>query len=182
MEYGYRLGLVDETRYQAFREKCECIEKGKAKLAKTTVSPLSTELLELMERKRSPMPTHGATLIELLRRPELTYNDMKCLSEMPCFATEVEEQIEIQVKYKGYIDKQIAQVKQYEQLEKKLLPLDADYHSIKGLSLEAREKLAEVIPESLGQASRVPGVTPSDIQVLVLYLEQRSRLRGGANE
>ena len=178
---GYAVGLIDEARYQACEEKRRQIEEGKARLAELTISPKHPALPTLMDKRKSPMPQHGITLLELLRRPELSYGDLKVLPEMPSYSQAVEEQIEIQVRYQGYIEKQEAQVRQFVQLEERLLPPDADYGAIKGLSLEAREKLALARPLSLGQASRITGVTPADIQVLLLYMEQRRR-SGGVQE
>lgn len=166
---GYEEGLADETRYQACEQKRRQIEEGKTKLGKTTVSPKSQQLNALMTSKKSALPAHGLTLLELLRRPEITYEDMKILPEMPSYPAEVEEQIEIQVRYQGYIDKQEAQVRQFNQMEGKLLPESLNYKEIKGLSLEAREKLEAVKPQSIGQASRITGVSPADIQVLLIY-------------
>ena len=173
--FGYGIGLADESRYLACEEKRRLIGEGIAILAKTTISPKNERLAELMTRKNTPAPAHGVTLLELLRRPELSYDDLKTLPETPAYPREVEEQIEIQIRYQGYIEKQEAQVRQFNQLEEKVLPSDADYGMIGGLSLEAREKLTLAKPRSLGQASRITGVTPADVQVLLIYLEQRRR-------
>ena len=172
---GYAVGLVSEARYLACEEKRKLIEEGKAALATCTISPKNPYLAGVMAEAGSPMPEHGITLLELLRRPELSYTLLKRLPEMPVYPAEVEEQIGIQVRYKGYIEKQEAQVRQFALLEEKRLPADAAYETILGLSLEAREKLARYRPVSLGQASRIIGVSPADIQVLLLYLEQRRR-------
>jgi tRNA uridine 5-carboxymethylaminomethyl modification enzyme len=181
--FGYQVGLVVESRYLACEEKRRLIEEGKARLAGTTISPKDGLLAELMAKRKTPAPAHGITLLELLRRPELSYEDLKVLKEMPAYEQEVEEQIEIQVRYQGYIEKQEAQVRQFNQWEAKMLPTDIDFGAISGLSLEAREKLNLTKPQSLGQASRITGVTPADIQVLLIFLElqyatdkQRQRL------
>ncbi len=176
---GYELGLIKEERYQALLEKQHLIEEGKKLLASLILSPKDPLLAALMEERGSAMPLHGITLLELLRRPELSYEDLKRFSGVPAYPPEVEEQIEIQVRYQGYIEKQEAQVRQFNQLEKKLLPRDVDYESLKGLSLEAREKLNRLQPYSLGQASRITGVTPADINVLLLFLEQRRARKEG---
>ena len=172
---GYQIGLASESRYRACEEKRKRIEEGKARLAEITVSPKNTTLADLMAKRNSAMPAHGMTLAELLRRPELSYDDIKRLPGTPAYPPEVEEQIEIQIRYQGYIEKQEAQVRQFNQAEVKALPADIDYETIKGLSKEAREKLSFAKPGSLGQASRITGVTPADIQVLLIYLEQRRR-------
>ncbi len=179
---GYELGLISEERYRACEEKRASIEEGKKILGSLTLSPKDPLLIALMEEKGSAMPLHGITLLELLRRPEISYKDLKRFTGMPAYLPEVEEQIEIQVRYQGYIEKQEAQVRQFNQLEKKRLPQDVDYEELKGLSLEAREKLNRLKPYSLGQASRITGVTPADINVLLLFLEHRKGLKGGGPE
>jgi tRNA uridine 5-carboxymethylaminomethyl modification enzyme len=170
-ELGHQIGLLSEERYQAFLQKKSCIEAGLSKLEETVVSPKDEVLNALLSRHNSTVPKHGITLAELLRRPELSYEDLKALPQMPRYAADVEEQLEIQIKYEGYIKKQISQVQQFNKLEKKMLPQDMDYMQLKGLSMEAREKLNQHRPQSIGQASRITGVTPADITVLLIYLE-----------
>ena len=172
---GYEIGLIKESRYLACEEKKSQIEEGKIRLEETVISPKNPVLINLMKAKNNAMPEHGLTLLELLRRPEMSYADLKALPGMPAYPEEVEEQIGIQVRYQGYIEKQEAQVRQFNQMEEKVLPADAEYGALKGLSSEAKEKLDSRRPLSIGQASRIPGVSPSDIQVLLLYLEQRRR-------
>jgi tRNA uridine 5-carboxymethylaminomethyl modification enzyme len=179
---GYMIGLATPERYKACEEKRKLINEGISILTNTTISPKSAQLAALMAEKNITALTHGVTLLELLKRPELTYDDLKSLSETPVYTPEIEEQIRIQVRYKGYIDKQEAQVRQFNQLEEKALPPDANYSSISGLALEAREKLDMMKPRSIGQASRITGVTPADIQVLLIYLEQRKRMLWAAVE
>ena len=172
---GYEIGLIEESRYLACEEKRKQIEEGKRLLEETVISPKNPALIKLMHTKNSAMPEHGITLLDLLRRPEMSYAELKVLPGMPVYPEEVEEQIGIQIRYQGYIEKQEAQVRQFSQMEEKILPADAEYGALKGLSSEAKEKLEQRRPPSLGQASRIPGVSPSDIQVLLLYLEQRRR-------
>jgi len=173
-EAGYRVGLLSEARYQIFLQKKAMIEEGFKTLRETVISPKDEILIELMTENHSVLPKHGLTLLELLRRPELSYAALKALPQMPKYPLEVEEQLDIQVRYEGYIDKQEAQVRQFNKLEQKSLPQDVDFISIQGLSMEAREKLNLHKPETLGHASRITGITPADISVLLIYLEQQN--------
>ena len=136
-------------------------------------------LRALLTEKKSAVPAHGISLLELLRRPELTYEDLLRLPETPDYPEEIKEQLDIQVRYQGYIEKQEAQVRQFIRLEQKPLPDDLDYEAISGLSLEAREKLSQRRPESIGQAQRITGVTPADISVLLIYLGQKGEGKDG---
>jgi tRNA uridine 5-carboxymethylaminomethyl modification enzyme len=174
-EEGHRIGLLSDHRYQAFLEKKAMIEEGMKVLRETVISPKDVTLIETLTKADSVLPKHGITLIELLRRPELSYRTLKALPQMPSYPDDVEEQLDIQVRYEGYIEKQEAQVRQFNKLEQKALPQGSDYLSIQGLSLEAREKLDLLRPETLGQASRITGITPADISVLLIYLEQKSQ-------
>lgn len=174
-EAGYRIGLLPEARYRAFLEKKAMIEEGIKALRDTVISPKDEIMLKTLTKAGSVLPKHGITLMELLRRPELSYQTLKALPQMPSYPEEVEEQLDIQVRYEGYIEKQEAQVRQFNKLEQKALPQDADYLPIQGLSLEAREKLNLHRPETLGQASRITGITPADISVLLIYLEQQNQ-------
>ena len=172
---GFTTGLLPESRYRACEQKRKMIDEGKARLEATVVSPKTPEMAGMIRRTNSTAPAHGISLADLLRRPEISYADLHTLPETPAYPPEVQEQIEIQIRYQGYIEKQEAQVKKTNQLENQALPADCDYDAIKGLSLEAREKLNESKPDSIGQASRIPGVSPADVQVLLLFLEQRKR-------
>jgi len=174
-EAGYRIGLLPEARYRAFLEKKAMIEEGIKALRDTVISPKDETMLKTLTKAGSVLPKHGITLMELLRRPELSYQTLKALPQMPSYPEEVEEQLDIQIRYEGYIEKQEAQVRQFNKLEQKALPQDADYLPIQGLSLEAREKLNLHRPETLGQASRITGITPADISVLLIYLEQQNQ-------
>lgn len=173
-EEGHRIGLLSDPRYQALLEKKAMIDEGMKVLRETVISPKDETLIKTLTKADSVLPKHGITLIELLRRPELSYQTLKELPQMPSYPDEVEEQLDIQVRYEGYIEKQEAQVRQFNKLELKVLPQGTDYLSIHGLSLEAREKLDLLRPETLGQASRITGITPADISVLLIYLEQKS--------
>lgn len=174
-EIGRKIGLVSDERYRAFQEKLRLLEREKEWIEKTRIRP-TEEVQEFLARKGSAPLKGGITLKELLKRPEITYSDLIELTgnqrEVP---QEVAEQVEIQVKFAGYIEKQEAHVAKMEKLEKKKIPLDFDYSRVKGLSSEAREKLSLIKPRTLGQASRIPGVSPADVSVLMLYLEQRKK-------
>jgi tRNA uridine 5-carboxymethylaminomethyl modification enzyme len=177
---GYQIGLISEERYQAFCEKVQMIDKEIKRVKKTTISP-SKELNELLvSRGTSEMKT-GQRAVELIRRPQLGYDDvMQFDSSRPELPREVTEQVEIEIKYEGYIKKQLSQVEEMRKLEGKALSSDLDYDSISGLRLEAIEKLKKVRPLNIGQASRISGVSPADISVLLIYLEQhRQRSQEG---
>ena len=172
-EKGYAVGLAGEERLAACLRKKELIQEGLNRLKAVTLSPKNPELVHLLEEKGSALPTRGISLLELLRRPEISYEDLLRLPETPDYPDEIREQLDIQVRYQGYIEKQELKVQQFNRLEQKKLPADLDYEKISGLSLEAREKLSLRRPEFLGQAQRITGVTPADISVLLIYLEQR---------
>lgn len=174
---GYRLGLISEARYQCFLQKVEAIETEIARLKSTTISP-SEGLNELLvSRETSPMTT-GQRAAELLRRPQMHYEDIKRFdAQAPELSREISEQVEVEIKYEGYIKKQLLQVEEMRRMEHKLLPEELDYRAISGLRLEAVEKLARVRPLNIGQASRVSGVSPADVSVLLIWLEQH-RQRG----
>ena len=131
---------------------------------------------EFLTKNNSSQITNGVKLSELLRRTEITYEKLKEIDEdRPKLDREVEEEVEIQVKYEGYIKLQEQQVEKFKKLEKKLLPNDINYSDLKGLRIEARQKLDKIKPESVGQASRISGVSPADVSVLLIYLEQMKK-------
>ena len=175
---GYRLGLVPEERMQAVTEKYAAVEAEIYRLEHTGI-PGSQELNRLLTERGSAAVTDGARLIDLLRRPQMTYDELMTFDpHAPALPKAVREQVEISVKYEGYIRRQLSQVEEFEKLEQHALPADADYTSIQGLRLEAREKLNAVRPLNLGQASRISGVSPADMGALMIYLEKR----GSKNE
>ena len=175
---GYKLGLVPEERMQAVAEKYAAVEAEIYRLEHTGI-PGSRELNRLLTERGSAAVTDGARLIDLLRRPQMTYDELMTFDpHAPALPKAVREQVEISVKYEGYIRRQLSQVEEFEKLEQYALPADADYASIQGLRLEAREKLNAVRPLNLGQASRISGVSPADMGALMIYLEKR----GGKNE
>lgn len=171
---GYELGLISPERYAAFQEKQSLIEAEVQRLNKTVIGGTHEVNEKLAELGTTPLK-HGVTLADLLRRPELKYEDLKALAEFTDLPLAVTEQVEIRVKYQGYLARQEAAIERFERMEKKLLPTDLAYDQIRGLSKEAVARLSEVRPTSVGQASRVSGVTPADISVLVVYLEQMQR-------
>ena len=175
---GYSLGLMPEERMQAVAEKYAAVEAEIYRLEHTGI-PGSWELNRLLTERGSAAVTDGARLIDLLRRPQMTYDELMTFDpHAPALPKAVREQVEISVKYEGYIRRQLSQVEEFEKLEQHALPADADYASIQGLRLEAREKLNAVRPLNLGQASRISGVSPADMGALMIYLEKR----GSKNE
>lgn len=175
-EIGYKMGLVEAERYKLFERKRILIEKEKERLERTIV-PVNSNTKKIMQQINSAeMPQQGITLAGLLRRPEISYKELLMLpvehEELP---EEVREQVTIQVKYDGYIKKQQAQAERIKRLEEKKFPAEINFDQVNGISMEAREKLKAIRPVSIGQASRINGVTPADISVLLIYLEQIRR-------
>lgn len=169
---GYEIGLISKERYQAYREKVAQIEAERKRLAGLSLPPTPALNRMLEEKGTTPIST-GIRAIELIRRPQLGYADViRFDPTAPALDFAVTEQVEIGLKYEGYIQKQLAQVEQMRRLEQKALPEQMDYTAILGLSLEAREKLARVRPRNIGQASRISGVSPADVSVLLIWLEQ----------
>ncbi len=171
---GHRVGLISDERMAQVQEKYDAVAREIRRLERTGVGS-SDALNALLTEKGTTPVTEGARLIDLLRRPQLTYADLAPFdSAAPHLSPAVREQVEISVKYEGYIRRQLKQVAEFEKLERHALPDGFDYSAIQGLRLEAREKLAEVQPRNLGQASRISGVSPADIAALMIALE-RSR-------
>ncbi|HLR79569.1 MAG TPA: tRNA uridine-5-carboxymethylaminomethyl(34) synthesis enzyme MnmG [Bacillota bacterium] len=169
---GYELGLISEERYQAFVEKKEAITKEKDRLYKLIIKP--TEAVQQMLKQAKATPLKDAVrAYNLLKRPEISYEMLeKVIETDPSLSLEVKEQVEIQIKYEGYIKKAREQVERMLKMEDKKIPQNIDYDAISGLASEAKEKLKKVRPLSVGQASRIAGVNPADISILVVYLEQ----------
>src|SRR6056297_2023333 len=172
---GYEAGLVSEERYNNYKKKIKLIDEALEFLKNNRVTPTS-EVREKLEELDSGNLSQPATLEKLLRRPELKFDDIKYfVKELPDYPKEVKEQVEIQVKYKGYIERQESQIEQFKKMENKKIPEDIEYSELENLRIEAREKLDKVKPDSLGQASRISGVSPSDISVLMIYFEKRKQ-------
>ena len=169
---GYKLGLISGERMRAVEEKYAAVEAEVKRLEHTGIAGCEALNRLLTDRGSAPV-TDGARLIDLLRRPQMTYDELMTFDPgAPALPKAVREQVEISVKYEGYIRRQLSQVEEFEKLEQHALPADLDYSGIQGLRLEAREKLAAVRPVNLGQASRISGVSPADMGALMIYLEK----------
>lgn len=174
---GHEIGLISEERYRRFLEKMEQIRTEKARVSKVNVPP-SPELNELLVSRGTTEVSTGIKLDELIRRPQLTYAELASFDpDRPSLPAAVGEQVEIQLKYDGYIKKQLLEVEEQKRLESRKLPADQDYAEISGLRLEAREKLNRVKPADVGQAARISGVNPADISTLLIWLEQNGGTR-----
>ena len=172
---GHEIGLISDERYTAFLHKKAAVEQEKERLTRLIIKP-GEHTNKVLEGIGSSPIKSGVTLAELIRRPEVGYANTAALDpERPVLSDAVCEQVEVQIKYDGYIKKQVAQVEQFKKMEKKLIPENIDYTAIGGLRLEAVEKLTDIQPKSMGQASRISGVSPADLSVLLIYLEQNRR-------
>ena len=169
---GYEAGLVDEETYQKTLDKQKAIEEELRRTEHVTIGG-NQEVQALLEKKGSTLLKSGTTLAELIRRPELTYDDLAPIDkDRPVLPWDVKQQVEINLKYEGYIKRQLKQVEQFKKLEEKKIPEEIDYEKVGSLRIEARQKLELYRPVSIGQASRISGVSPADISVLLVYLEQ----------
>lgn len=173
-ELGRQLGLVDDSRYEKFCTKRSALERTLSELGKINISPNEENNAKLTAMGSTPLRS-GISLLDLLRRKEITYNKLQQAFELPELDSQTAEQVEIHAKYEGYIVKQRQEVERALKLENKKIPADIDYHEIKELSAEAAEKLDKVKPTSIGQASRISGVSPADINVLMIALEVKRR-------
>ncbi len=178
---GYDIGLVSVERYNRFENKKEIFNQEMERLKSTYIKP--NEANEFLRKSNSSEINSSISLKDLLKRPELNYEALKEIdNERPNIGRDITNQCDIQMKYEGYISKQLRQIDQFKKLENKRLFPEIDYSSIQGIRLEAREKLDLIKPLSVGQASRISGVSPADISVLLIYLEQQRRKRGENNE
>lgn len=174
---GYDVGLVKEDRYRRYVEKKQIVEKETERLRKRIVQP--GEVKEFLEKRGSTPLKSPISMYELLRRPEVTYSNTEEIDdERPELSRHQKTMLEVQIKYEGYIEKQKQQIEKFKRLEDRKLPSDFDYNGIEGLRIEARQKLSQFKPVSVGQASRISGVSPADINVLIIYLEKMRRKRG----
>ena len=178
---GWEIGLVTPARYAKFRRKKEALEAALLYLQKTMATAGMENVVKLMEEKGSTPLRHGIKLYDLLKRQEINYQDLVKYGLAEEVDSDVCKQIDIHIKYEGYIAKQMAQVERFNKLENKFLPREIDYQAIHNLSAEAAQKLSEIRPVSVGQASRISGVSPADISVLLIYLEKRRRGTKGTN-
>ncbi|AGL03976.1 tRNA uridine-5-carboxymethylaminomethyl(34) synthesis enzyme MnmG [Desulfoscipio gibsoniae] len=174
-EKGYKIGLVTAERYERFINKSKSVAEEIQRLKRTLVTA-GPEIKSILEEKNSSLFQGSVNLATLLKRPEIEYRDLEKISiEHPPLEEEIKEEVEIQIKYEGYIKKQASQVRKFEKIENMKLPPNTDYTKIKGLAVEAAQRLEEIKPLSIGQASRISGVNPADISVLLIYLEQNKR-------
>lgn len=170
--FGYKAGLIKEERYEKFLQKQEMIDKEVKRLQTVTVSP--DKINPIFEKCGTSAVLAGIKLSEALKRPQVKYSDLAEIdTDRPELSDSICEEAEIRIKYEGYIKRQKQQVEQFKKMENKILPEDLDYSKIHGLRIEARQKLNKIKPKSLGQASRISGVSPSDISVLVIWLESQ---------
>ena len=171
-DFALRIGIISRAQYDAIIEKYEAVRREMKRLESTGVAE-SAELNELLTAKGTAAVKGSARLADLVRRPQLHYDDIAPFDpERPVLDAAVREQVEIQLKYAGYISRQLRDVEEFEREESRALPTDIDYGAIGGLRLEARQKLAQIRPQNLGQASRISGVSPADVAVLLIWLEQ----------
>ena len=172
---GYEAGLISEERYNKFIKKWKNIEKEIERLKKTTIKP-TEEVNKILREKNTAEISTGVKLAELLKRTEIEYKDiLKIDKATPDLTREEQEEVHIEIKYEGYINLQMVQVEKFKKLESKILPENMDYLNLQGISLEARQKLDKFRPTSIGQASRISGISPADISVLLIHLEQIKR-------
>lgn len=175
MPIGHEIGLVSNERYLALQEKERLVALEIERVKSLTIAP-HAKTLEILEQYESTPIKSGVKLSDLIKRPELDYKKLAPIDEArPQLPADVREQVNIQIKYEGYIGQQLKQVDQFKKLENRKLPENMDYQSIQGLRIEAKQKLDSIQPTSLGHASRITGVSPADISVLLIYLEQQKR-------
>ncbi|QQE74456.1 tRNA uridine-5-carboxymethylaminomethyl(34) synthesis enzyme MnmG [Brevibacillus composti] len=175
-DLGYEIGLISEDRYGRFCRKRELIEQEKERILSTRVRPDMEEVQAVLREAGSPELTEVIDLAQLLRRPEITYAHIAQMMPSPQpLPEDVTEQVEIQIKYDGYIRKSLQQVERMKKMEERRIPESLDYHQITGMSKESRENLSNIRPLNIGQASRISGVNPADISVLMVYLEHYNR-------
>lgn len=179
---GHKIGLISDERYNSYIKKKESIKKELKRVSSVTISP-SKKLNEMLVRKGTSPITSGIKLADLIRRPQLGYDDLKDFDvDRIQYPYAVREQVELKLKYDGYVSKQIAQVEHMRKLEGKKLPEDMNYSEVYGLRLEASEKLDKIKPQNIGQASRISGVSPADVSVLLIWLEKKNRENNSKGE
>lgn len=174
---GRQLGLVQDDRWEKFQAKKRSIDEALELLRKTVINPSQEMLAKLSEAGIAEIK-NSQTLYDILRRPDVSYDAIQPVFDLPILADEVKKQVEITIAYDGYIQKQLEQVKRMEKLESKAIPEELNYDTVPNLRDEAREKLKDIRPISLGQAGRISGVSPADVSVLMIYLEQQRRQKG----
>jgi tRNA uridine 5-carboxymethylaminomethyl modification enzyme len=171
-EIGFNIGMIKEERYKRFLMKKEAVEMEKERLKSTFIKP-TKEVQEVITSSGGSELKDGIRASDLLKRPEMDYSHIQKLAPSDVeLSEEVTEQVEIQIKYEGYIEKSLQQVDRLKKMENKKIPENIDYDAISGLATEARQKLKQVHPLSVAQASRISGVNPADVSILLVYLEQ----------
>lgn len=172
---GYAVGLAGEERYARYLKKKENVEREMKRLEEKTFLP--SEVNDFLETMGTSAVSGRISMAELLKRPQITYESLKAIDDQtrPSLSYHEVTQLEVQIKYEGYINKQLAQIERFKKLEDKRLPQNMDYNLVEGLRIEACQKLNQIKPESVGQASRISGVSPADINVLLIYLEKKRR-------
>ncbi|RNB83435.1 tRNA uridine-5-carboxymethylaminomethyl(34) synthesis enzyme MnmG [Brevibacillus fluminis] len=179
-DIGHEIGLISEDRYQRFQAKRELIEAEKERLHTTRVRPDQEVVQAILKEVNCPELTEVIDLAQMLRRPEISYEHIHRMAPAPeVLPADICEQVEIQIKYDGYIRKSLQQVERMKKVEEKRIPTNIDYQQISGMSKEAREKMGKIRPLNIGQASRISGVNPADISVLMVYLDQYHRVLAG---
>lgn len=172
---GYEIGLISEERYKKFIEKYEHIEAEIDRVKKTNIKP-SEKLNKILKSAGTTEVTTGFKLVDLVRRTELNYDMLAPIDiERPELTSEEREEVNIELKYEGYINLQLEQIEEFKKLEQKKIPEDIDYSKVLGIRIEARQKLEKFRPLSIGQASRISGVSPADINVLLIHLNLENR-------
>lgn len=173
---GYKIGLVSRETFEKLQRKIELIESEIKRVSSVNISP-SEELNKYLEEKGTALLSNGCKLADLIRRPQLNYNELTRFDiHRPVISEEICEEVELEIKYEGYISKQLAQIEQMRKLENKKILQNTDYSQIKGLRIEAAEKLNKIKPDSLGQASRISGVSPADINLLAVWIQQKKEV------
>jgi tRNA uridine 5-carboxymethylaminomethyl modification enzyme len=170
---GYNIGLISEERYQKFLKKQENINKEIERIKSINVRPTS-EVNELLRKYNTTELSTGIKLSDLIKRTELNYELLKEIdTNRPQLTREEREEVNIEIKYEGYINLEKEQIENFKKLEQKEIPNDIDYSNVKGIRIEARQKLIKYKPTSIGQASRISGISPADISVLLIYLQMK---------
>ena len=177
---GYEIGLLSEDEYKRVQQKEKDVEEIKAKLATYYVGPSNSRVNEVLVKRGEALLKDGVTYFELLRRPTVTFQDIKYISELGemklrDYPRDTEYQVEVQVKYSGYIERSMKMIEKHKNLESKKIPVDLDYDNLENIPKEAKDKLKAAKPLNIGQASRISGVSPADIQVLLIYLRARGK-------
>ncbi|MBV1959657.1 MAG: tRNA uridine-5-carboxymethylaminomethyl(34) synthesis enzyme MnmG [Pseudomonadales bacterium] len=175
-EQARKFGLIDDNRWRKFCDKQEGITEEFKRLDKTWVQPKTAQAIKIAEVAGKEL-SREYNLTELLRRPELSYQKLMDLIDLPVAHAQVAEQVEVQIKYKGYIDRQQLEVERLKNNERVILPVDMDYSQLSGLSNEVKQKLTDVRPSTLGQAARIPGITPAAVSLLLIHLKKKSLVR-----